>query len=144
MPNLPRPSEDSEAQALSVLLCISEPSAQDWGIWEGAQYLSPGISSRLVIPVQLMSSVWNRRAEVRTELREHGHAQPLISVLSVHSYLSVPPLFPNPGPMSPISHQCSTYRAFDKEHGHSPHDRKVPCERLKNHPQDTMELEGEE
>jgi hypothetical protein len=46
--------------------------------------------------------------------------------------------------MSPISHQCSPYRAFDKEHGHSPHDRKVPCEWLKNHSQDTMELEGEE
>lgn len=45
--------------------------------------------------------------------------------------------------MSPISQQCSLYRAFDEEHGHCPHDRKVPYERLKNHPQDTVELEGE-
>lgn len=32
-------------------------------VLKGPQYLSPGMSSRLVIPVQLMSSVWKKRAE---------------------------------------------------------------------------------
>lgn len=118
------------------------PSAPDWD--KGAEYLSPGMSSRLVIPVQLMSSVWKTRAEESGRILGHT-----VSLLNPHSYLlyprqpashlpppqlpPVPPPLPTPTSPPPVS-----YRAFDKEHRHGPHDRKVPGERLENHPQDSV------
>lgn len=82
MSNLPNCSEVWKAQA--SLLCIPEPSALDWD--KGAEYLSPGMSSRLVIPVQLMSSVWKKRTEESGWILGRT-----VSLLNPHSYLLYPP-----------------------------------------------------
>lgn len=91
--------------------------------WAGA-HLSPGMSSRLVIPVQLMSKIWGGNG-VRG-----GCLDPSRILLGGGR-----------GCRS-FGGGEGTHRAPDEEHGEGPHDRHVPKEGLQDDPQHPMELGG--
>lgn len=64
-------------------------------------YLSPGISSRLVIPVQLISRVWKERAGgLGQSTWEYGHIH--LIVPRIQTSYQFPPPFPTAGHPHPI------------------------------------------
>lgn len=90
---------------------------------QAGAHLSPGMSSRLVIPVQLMSKVWGEWGQMRG---------------------ADPSCLGGAGAAGPCGEGRggATHRAPDEEHGEGPHDRHVPQEGLQDDPQHPMELGG--
>lgn len=84
------------------------------------------MSSRLVIPVQLMSRVWGGREQLH-----HGSPQHKLPLLAHHSPLqgsqaSAPP----------------THRAADEEEAERPHERRFPQQWLQDNAQGPMQLQA--